>query len=188
MKHPVMNPSPMLVRPCEPQDIPAIAAIYAHHVLHGLATFEEEPPSAEEMTRRRAAIIAGGYSYLVAERAGDVLGYAYASAYRPRPAYRYAVENSVYIRHDRVGQGIGKVLLDRLIAECEARGFRQMIAVIGDSGNEASIGLHRGAGFTMIGTIRSCGFKFGRWVDTVLMQRALGPGDSTLPDTRGGPS
>src|SRR5579859_2049975 len=172
---------PFSVRACEAGDVSAICAIYAHHVLHGLASFEVEPPAEAEMARRRESVLAGGYPYLVAERAGKVLGYAYASAYRTRPAYRHTAENSVYIRHDCVGQGIGRALLAALIPACEARGLRQLVAVIGDSGNAASIALHRAAGFTMIGTIRSAGFKFGRWVDTVLMQRALGPADTTLP-------
>jgi L-amino acid N-acyltransferase YncA len=177
---------PVKLRPCEADDVPAIAAIYGFYVLHGLASFEVEPPSTEEMARRRENILAGGYPYLVAESDCEILGYAYASAYRTRPGYRHTVENSVYIRHDCVGRRIGSLLLDRLIAECEARGFRQMIAVIGDSGNHASIALHRHAGFAMVGTFRSCGFKLGRWVDTVLMQRALGPGSTTLPDENGG--
>jgi L-amino acid N-acyltransferase YncA len=172
---------PVKIRASEAGNIFAIAAIYAHHVLHGLASFEIAPPSTEVMAQRRESVVAGGYPYLVAESGGEILGYAYASAYRTRPGYRHAVENSVYIRHDCVGRGIDALLLDQLIAECEARGFRQMIAVIGDSSNQASIALHRHAGFAMIGTFRSCGFKLGRWVDTVLMQRALGPGDGTLP-------
>jgi len=134
--------NPVKLRACGPGDIPGITAIYAHHVLHGLASFEIEPPSAEEMAHRRENILAGGYPYFVAESGGEVLGYAYASAYRTRPGYRHTVENSVYIRHDCVGRRIGTVLLDQLIAECEARDLRQMIAVIGDSGNHASIALH----------------------------------------------
>jgi L-amino acid N-acyltransferase YncA len=180
--------TPVQLRACEPGDVPAITAIYAHHVLHGLASFEIEPPSAEEMAQRRETILAGGYPYFVAESDGEILGYANASAYRTRPGYRHTVENSVYIRHDCVGRKIGTLLLDRLVAECEARGFRQMIAVIGDSGNHASIALHHRAGFAMVGTFRSCGFKLGRWVDTVLMQRALAPGDTTLPDEKKGGS
>ena len=176
--------APVNIRACETGDIPAIGAIYGHHVLHGLASFEIVPPSIEEMARRREAVVAGGYPYLVAESGGEILGYAYASAYRTRPGYRHTVENSVYIRHDCVGRGIGGLLLDRLITDCEARGFRQMIAVIGDSGNHASIALHHRAGFAMVGIFRSSGFKHGRWVDTVLMQRVLGVGDSTLPDEK----
>jgi len=169
------------LRACAAEDVPAICAIYAHHVLHGLASFEIEPPSEAEMARRREAVVAGGYPYFIAEREGELLGYAYASAYRTRPGYRYAAENSVYIRHDCVGQGIGRRLLDALIPACEERGLRQLIAIIGDSANHASITLHRKAGFIEIGTFRSVGYKFGRWVDSVLMQRALGPGDATLP-------
>ena len=183
-----ISSAPATLRSCQAGDIPAIATIYGHHVLNGLATFEIVPPSAEEMAQRRETIVAGGYPYLVAISGGEVLGYAYASAYRSRPGYRHTVENSVYIRHDCVARGIGRLLLDQLIAECEARGFRQMIAVIGDSGNHASIALHHRAGFAMVGTFHSCGFKLGRWVDTVLMQRALGPGDATLPQGKGRPS
>ncbi|HYM72524.1 MAG TPA: GNAT family N-acetyltransferase [Stellaceae bacterium] len=172
---------PATLRPCETRDVRAVRDIYAHHVLHGLASFEVEAPSEAEMALRREAVLAGGYPYLVAERAGEVLGYAYASAYRTRPAYRYTAENSVYIRPDCVGQGIGRLLLAALIAECERRGLRQLVAVIGDSANHASIGLHRRAGFVEIGTIRAAGYKFGRWVDSVLMQRALGDGDTTPP-------
>jgi L-amino acid N-acyltransferase YncA len=183
----IASPLSLTLRPGEPHDMPAVCAIYAHHVRHGLATFEIEPPAEDEMARRRKNVLAGGYPYIVAECDGAVLGYAYASAYRLRPGYRHTVENSVYIQHDRVGRGIGSRLLDRLIAECETRGFRQMIAVIGDSGNLASITLHHRAGFQRVGTFRSCGFKLGRWVDTVLMQRALGPGDATMPDAKGSP-
>ncbi len=169
------------IRACEEADVAAIAAIYRHHVLHGAASFEIEPPDAAEMARRRRAIIDGGYPYLVAEQDGRVAGYAYASAYRPRPAYRNTVENSVYVEPGRERQGIGRALLAALLEECERRGFRQVVAVIGDSGHEASIGLHRALGFRMVGTLQSAGFKFGRWIDIVLMQRALGPGDETPP-------
>jgi L-amino acid N-acyltransferase YncA len=169
------------LRLSEPQDVRAISDIYAHHVLYGLASFEVAPPSESEMARRRDALLAGGYPYLVAVCGGEVLGYAYASAYRTRPAYRHTAENSVYIRDDCIGQGIGRKLLAALIDECEARELRQLVAVIGDSANHASIALHRRAGFVDIGTIRAAGYKFGRWVDTVLMQRALGSGDTTPP-------
>ncbi|HEU0217981.1 MAG TPA: GNAT family N-acetyltransferase [Stellaceae bacterium] len=172
----------VIVRPSEARDVKAIAAIYSHHVLHGLASFEIEPPLAEEMARRRDAVLAGGYPYLLAERAGEVVGYAYASAYRTRPAYRHTAENSVYIRHDCIGQGIGRALLGELISACEGRGLRQLIAVIGDRDNRASVALHRAAGFVEIGTFRSIGYKFDRWVDTVLMQRALGAGDVLPPE------
>jgi phosphinothricin acetyltransferase len=173
---------PAIIRPSRDDDIAAIHLIYAYHVLHGLASFELEPPDEAEMARRRRSIVDAGYPYFVAERDGEVLGYTYAGPYRPRPGYRYTAENSVYIRHDCIGQGLGKLLLAALIPACEERGLRQMIAVIGDSAHHASIELHRRAGFEVIGTIRAVGFKFGRWVDTVLMQRALGPGDASLPD------
>jgi phosphinothricin acetyltransferase len=169
------------IRPCEPGDIAAITEIYCHHVLHSLATFECDPPDRGEMAKRWRGALERGYPYLVAERQGEVVGYAYAGPYRARPAYRYAVENSVYVRADSARQGIGLALLQVLIQQCERNDFRQMIAVIGDSANHASIGLHRRLGFSMTGTLRSVGFKFGRWIDTVLMQRELGAGDHTLP-------
>ena len=169
------------IRPCEAADVATITAIYHHHVLHGAASFEIEPPDAAEMARRRRAVVDGGYPYLVAEQGGRVVGYAYANAYRPRPAYRNTVENSVYVEPGRERQGIGRALLKALLEACERCGFRQVVAVIGDSGHEASIGLHRALGFRMVGTLQSAGYKFGRWLDIVLMQRALGPGDGTPP-------
>lgn len=171
-----------IVRPARPDDLAAIAAIYGHHVLTGLATFELVPPSAEEMARRFAAIVEAGLPWLVAEEAGRVVGYAYAGPWRPRPAYRHTVEDSVYLAPDAQGRGIGRALLAAVIAACEAGGFRQMIAVIGDSANAASIGLHRALGFRAVGTLQAVGFKFGRFVDTVTMQRALGPGDTIPPE------
>jgi phosphinothricin acetyltransferase len=173
--------SSVTIRACEERDVPAITEIYGYHVLHGAASFELEPPDAAEMARRRRAVVDGGYPYFVAEQGGRVVGYAYASAYRPRPAYRNTVENSVYVRPGCERQGIGRVLLKALLEACERSGFRQVVAVIGDSANEASIGLHRHLGFRMAGTLQSAGFKFGRWIDIVLMQRALGPGDGALP-------
>jgi phosphinothricin acetyltransferase len=158
-----------------------VREIYAHHVLHSLATFETEPPNTEEMERRWQALRKAEYPYLVAERDGEVIGYAYASAYRLRPAYRYTTENSVYLRPDCIQQGIGRLLMTALVTACQERGFRQMIAVIGDSGNSASIGLHQSLGFTSVGILHSVGYKFGRWVDVVLMQRTLGTGDNTPP-------
>jgi L-amino acid N-acyltransferase YncA len=170
-----------MIRPSTDADIPAVTAIYAHHVRHGLASFELEPPDEEEMARRRAEVLERGFPYLVAEIDGSVAGYAYAAPYRPRPAYRFTAEDSVYIHPDHTRKGLGRLLLAAVIARCEELGCRQMIAVIGDSANAASIGLHRALGFEHAGTLRTVGFKHGRWVDTVLMQRALGPGATTLP-------
>lgn len=178
-----MDTAVISVRDATPQDISAVQAIYAHHVRHGLASFEIEPPSVEEMLARRADVLRQNLPYLVAELEGQVVGYCYASAYRTRPAYIHTVEDSVYIRIGLEGRGIGRALLGALIARCEAGPWRQMIAVIGDSGNSASISLHRSLGFTMIGTLPAVGFKFGRWVDSVLMQRALGPGSSAPPES-----
>lgn len=171
------------IRAAATADIPAIAAIYADAVLHGTASWELEPPDQAEMQRRFEAIQAGGYPYLVAERAGEILGYAYAGAYRPRPAYRATVENSIYIAPTAQGLGIGSLLLDALMLACAERGFRQMIAVIGD-GTGASIGsrrLHERAGFRLIGVAEKVGFKHGRWLDQMLMQKDLGEGDRTPP-------
>ena len=173
--------APVTIRPCAERDVAAVTDIYRHHVLHSPATFELDPPDTAEMARRRAAVLDGGYPYLVAEQNGHIHGYAYASAYRPRPAYRYTIENSVYVRAGCERRGVGHALLQTLLAQCERGDFRQVIAVIGDSANAASIGLHRRLGFRMVGTLQSAGFKFGRWVDVVLMQRALGAGDGTLP-------
>lgn len=170
------------IRDSRPEDIPAIAAIYGHWVTHGLASFELQPPGAAEMARRRAAILDAGYPHLVAERDGRVLGYAHASAYRPRPAYRFAVENSVYVAPGAGRAGAGRALLEALIARCTARGFRLMVAVIGDSANAASIGLHERAGFTRAGLLPAIGWKHGRWVDSVLMTRPLGPGATAPPE------
>jgi phosphinothricin acetyltransferase len=169
------------VRPAILSDLPAIQPIYAHHVLHGLATFEEEPPSVEELERRFRDVTGRGLPYLVAEADGIVAGYGYCAPYRPRSAYRYALEDSIYVRPDMTGRGIGRRLLEGLIRRCEGLGYRQMIAVIGDSANAGSIGVHAACGFLRVGTLRSAGFKFGRWVDSVFMQRPLGPGDSTRP-------
>ena len=169
------------IRPTTEADLPAITAIYEHAVRHGTATFELEPPDLTEMTRRYRALMDGGYPYFVAMSDGRVAGYAYAGAYRPRPAYRFTVENSIYLDPSFHRRGIGLVLLEKLIVACEARGFRQMIAVIGDSANAGSIGVHTRCGFKMIGTHPSVGLKFGRWLDTVMMQRDLGEGSSTVP-------
>ena len=164
------------VRPSAEADLPAIAAIYAHAVVHGTASFELDPPDGAEMARRRAAILDGGYPYLVAERDGAVLGYAYAGAYRTRPAYRSTVEDSIYVAPEAQGQGIGRALLQALIGECEALDFRLMVAVIGDEESKGSIGLHRSLGFEPAGILKGIGYKHGRWLSTVLMQRPLGSG------------
>jgi phosphinothricin acetyltransferase len=171
----------LVIRAASPADLPAITRIYAYAVRFGTASFEIEPPDETEMGRRQRTLIDGGYPYLVAEDGSAVLGYAYVGPYRTRPAYRFSVENSIYIAPEAHRRGIGRLLLERLIAEAEARGFRQMIAVIGDSAQAASIGLHRAAGFRLIGTIEAVGFKHGRWLDSVLMQRDLGEGASTMP-------
>jgi L-amino acid N-acyltransferase YncA len=179
-----------LIRDSRETDIAAINAIYAHYVRHSSASFEEEPPSPAEMARRRADVLARGLPYLVATIDDEVVGYAYASPYRARSAYRFSIENSVYVHHRRHRGGIGRALLAALIARCEADTsgtsghsghWHQMIAVIGDTANTASIALHERLGFRMVGTFRAVGFKFGRWVDTVLMQRALGAGEDALP-------
>jgi phosphinothricin acetyltransferase len=169
------------VRAALPEDIPAIHAIYSHHVLKGLASFEEEPPSAAELRRRYEELSAKNLPYLVADFGGAVAGYGYCALYRARSAYRYALEDSVYVRPDAQGRGVGAALLAELIRQCEALGYRQLIAVIGDSAHAASIGLHASQGFLRVGTLRSVGFKFGRWVDSIIMQRALGAGDATKP-------
>jgi len=175
----------MIVRPSTDADLPAIAEIYGWNVLHGLGTFEEEPPAVAEMARRRAAVLERGLPYLVAERDGQVLGYAYAGPFRPRAAYRYTVEDSVYVSPSAVGQGVGKALLTALIAGCETLGLRQLVAVIGDSGNAASVALHTALGFQTIGVAPAMGFKFGRWVDLVWMQRPLNGGGTGAPDAPG---
>jgi len=173
--------SSLEIRPAAAADLRFITAIYEHAVRYGTATFELIPPDLDEMTRRYDVLMDGGFPYLVAALEGRVVGYAYAGAYRPRPAYRFTVENSVYLQPAIHRRGIGLQLLQRLIAESETRGYRQMIAVIGDSANAGSIGVHKRCGFQMIGTHPNVGFKFGRWLDTVMMQRALGAGATTLP-------
>jgi len=171
----------MDIRPATPADIPEIQAIYAHHVLHGAGTFEEVPPGIDDMQGRYAEIVGQGWSYLVASDATGVLGYAYFSQMRDRSAYRFTAEDSIYVREDVRGQGVGKALVQQLLSDAAAAGFRQMIAVIGDSENVGSIGVHASLGFQRAGLLRASGFKFGRWVDTVYMQRALGRGDTDIP-------
>ena len=177
---PIAAPT-VLVRDAQPADMAAVQAIYAHHVLHGRATFEEVPPTVDEFLARRAAVLAAGLPYLVAECNGELSGYCYAVPYRPRPAYRHTIEDSVYVAHDRAGRGIGRALLGALVARCENGPWRQLLAVVGNSGNAGSLALHESLGFQRVGTLRSVGFKLGAWTDTVLMQRALGAGDATLP-------
>ncbi|MGH6767656.1 MAG: GNAT family N-acetyltransferase [Xanthobacteraceae bacterium] len=176
---------PPAIRPADPRDIPAIGRIYAHAVAHGTASFELEPPDDAEIRRRFDALRDGGFPYLVAEpNSADeatILGYAYAGPYRARPAYRFTVEDSIYLAPDAQGRGIGRALLDRLLTESEARGYRQMIAVIGDTAQAPSIRLHEAAGFRHVGTFEAVGFKFGRWLDSVLMQKELGEGSRTVP-------
>jgi phosphinothricin acetyltransferase len=169
------------IRPAIAADLPFVTGIYEHAVLYGTATFELIPPDLTEMTRRFGVLMEGGFPYFTAALDGRVVGYAYAGAYRPRPAYRFTVENSVYLQPAIHRRGIGLQLMQRLIVESEARGYRQMIAVIGDSANAGSIAVHGKCGFQMIGTHPNVGFKFGRWLDTVMMQRALGEGAATLP-------
>ncbi|MEN5032835.1 N-acetyltransferase family protein [Pseudomonas sp. Ps21-P2] len=171
-----------ILRDARESDMPAVQAIYAHHVIHGTASFELEPPTLGQMLQRRADICAYGLPYLVAERDGEVVGYAYATPYRPRPAYRFTVEDSVYVREGMAGFGIGHALLAAVIQHCTASGRRQMVAIIGNSENSASIRLHTRLGFRQVGVFESVGFKHGRWLDTVIMQRELGEGASTTPD------
>jgi len=169
------------IRPAEPRDVAAITRIYDHAVRHGTASFELAPPDEAEMARRQNELFAGGFPCIVAEQAAAVVGYAYAGPYRARPAYRWTVEDSIYVDPALHGRGIGRALLERLIAEAERSGFRQMLAVIGDSANAGSIELHRALGFRMVGTFDNVGFKFGRWLDSVLMQRPLGKDAQTVP-------
>lgn len=175
----------MIIRPAVQTDAEALAAIYGHAVLHGFGTFEETPPPAQEMAARWGNIVGRGLPYLVAEDDGRVVGYAYASPFRPRRGYRFTVEDSVYVAPDAGGRGIGRAMLSEVLAACEALGVRQVAAVIGDSGNAASIALHRSLGFVDAGVGRSFGFKHGRWVDIVFMQKALNGGDGALPDGPG---
>ena len=174
--------SPLLIRPSTADDLAAITEVYGWNVLNGTGTFELEVPDLAEMTRRRDDVLSKGLPWLVAARAGRVLGYAYANHFRPRRAYRFCLEDSIYLAPDAQGQGVGRLLLAELMSQCEARGARQMLAVIGDSANAGSIGLHRRLGFEHTGVLRSSGWKFGRWLDVVVMQRALGDGDTRGPD------
>jgi L-amino acid N-acyltransferase YncA len=178
-----MPETALLIRPSTPADLAAITAIYAWNVCNGSGTFELDPPDEAEMARRRDDVLAKGWPWLVAERGGQILGYAYANRFRPRHAYRFCLEDSIYLAEAARGQGVGRALLAELLAQCEARGARQMLAVIGDSANAASIGVHRALGFADVGVLKAAGWKFERWLDVVLMQRALGEGDAVAPAT-----
>lgn len=171
-----------IIRPSTHNDIPHITAIYAHHVLHGTGTFEVEPPSENDMTQRRADVVSKGLPYLVAAEGGRVLGYAYCNWFKPRPAYRFSAEDSIYIAPEAAGSGLGRALLAELLRQAEQAGVRKMIAVIGDSANAGSIGVHRSAGFRHVGILEACGWKFERWLDVVLMDRVLGLGNTTTPE------
>jgi phosphinothricin acetyltransferase len=171
-----------ITRPSRDDDLPAITAIYAHHVLHGTGTFETTPPTESDMAARRADVQSKGLPYLVIEDEGRVLGFAYCQWFKPRPAYRFSAEDSIYLHPEAAGRGLGKRLLSELARQAQDAGVRKLIAVIGDSANAGSIGVHRALGFTDAGTIKSCGWKFGRWLDIVLMDKAIGDGATTAPE------
>ena len=170
-----------IIRPSQAADIQAITAIYAHHVLHGTGTFELDPPSQSDMTSRRADVLAKGLPYLVAVDGDQVLGFAYCNWFKPRPAYRFSAEDSIYLAPDAFGKGLGRALLTELAAQAEKAGVRKLIAVIGDSANTGSIAVHRSVGFSHVGVLKSCGWKFGQWRDVVMMDKALGLGDTSAP-------
>lgn len=174
-----------LIRPSQEGDIDAITRIYAHHVLHGTGTFETTPPTSEDMKSRRADVLAKGLPWLVIEEAGQVLGFAYGNWFKPRPAYRFSVEDSIYLAPEAAGRGLGKALLAELLAVLERGGIRKVMAVIGDSANAGSVGVHRAVGFEPVGVVQSCGWKFDRWLDIVLMQKSLGQGDTCPPRHEG---
>lgn len=182
MSQPASPALPLTIRPSTDADLPAIQAIYARAVLEGTGTFETEVPGVDEMGRRRAEVLSRNLPWLVAERGGEVLGYAYANYFRPRLAYRFCVEDSIYLSPAAQGQGVGRLLLAELMARCEAAGARQMLAVIGDAANAGSVGVHKALGFEHTGVLKSAGWKFGRWLDVVLMQRTLGLGDSAAAE------
>jgi L-amino acid N-acyltransferase YncA len=170
-----------LIRPSLDADLGAITAIYGHHVQHSTGTFETDAPSLADMGTRRADVLAKNLPYLVLEEAGEVLGFAYGNWFKPRPAYRFSVEDSIYLAPSAVGKGLGKLLLAELCAQLERRGIRKVMAVIGDSANLGSVGVHKALGFSHVGVVKSCGWKFGQWLDIVLMEKTLGAGDSTAP-------
>lgn len=170
-----------IIRPSQLEDIPAITAIYAHHVLHGTGTFEVDPPTQDDMTSRRADVLSKGLPYLVATEGDKLLGFAYCNWFKPRPAYRFSAEDSIYMAPDAQARGLGRALLAELMAQAELAGVRKLIAVIGDSANVGSVGVHRSVGFSHVGTLKSCGWKFDRWLDVVMMDKSLGLGDSNAP-------
>ncbi len=170
-----------LIRPSRDEDVAAITRIYAHHVLHGTGTFETTPPTDAEMAQRRADVLGKGLPWLVLEDGGAVIGYAYGNWFKPRPAYRFSVEDSIYLAPEAAGRGLGRLLLAELVAVLERAGIRKVMAVIGDSDNAGSVGVHRALGFSHIGTVKACGWKFGRWLDIVLMERAIGEADRSPP-------
>ena len=171
-----------LIRPSSDADLPAITAIYAHHVLHGTGSFETEPPSVADMMARRADVLSKGLPYLVVEQDGKIAGFAYGNWFKPRPAYRYSVEDSIYMAPDLQGKGLGRALLAELMARFEAVGIRKVMAIVGDSANTGSVGIHLALGFTQVGIVDSCGWKFGAWRDIVIMQKTIGLGDTQPPD------
>ena len=170
-----------IIRPSQLEDIPAITAIYAHHVLHGTGTFEVDPPTQDDMTSRRADVLSKYLPYLVATEGDKLLGFAYCNWFKPRPAYRFSAEDSIYMAPDAQSRGLGRALLAELMAQAELAGVRKLIAVIGDSANVGSVGVHRSVGFSHVGTLKSCGWKFDRWLDVVMMDKSLGLGDSDAP-------
>jgi L-amino acid N-acyltransferase YncA len=170
-----------IIRPSQDNDIPQITAIYTHHVLHGTGTFEVDPPNEADMTQRRADVLSKNLPYLVAADGQHLLGFAYCNWFKPRPAYRYSAEDSIYLAADAAGKGLGRALLAELMTQAESAGVRKLIAVIGDSSNQGSIGVHRSAGFSHVGTLKSCGWKFDQWLDVVMMDKSLGEGDSSTP-------
>ncbi len=171
-----------IIRSCQDADLPVVTTIYAHHVLHGTGTFETEPPTLADMTARRADVRSRGLPYLVAEEAGQVMGFAYCNWFKPRPAYRFSAEDSIYLAPEAAGKGLGRLLLTALADQAQAAGVRKLIAVIGDSANAGSVGVHQALGFTHVGVLKSCGWKFGAWRDVVLMEKVLGDGDQTSPE------
>jgi len=170
-----------LIRPSRDEDIPAITVIYAHHVLHGTGTFETEPPAISDMAARRADVLSRGLPYLVAEQDGEIVGFAYGNWFKPRPAYRYSVEDSIYLAPSLHRKSLGRALLAELLARCESVGIRKVMAIVGDSANAGSVGVHQALGFTRVGIIEACGWKLGAWRDIVIMQKTLGPGSTAPP-------